>query len=418
MTLETIRNTAQKAFMAGVASADPNLALDRALKKEPLQSLNGGKYIIISIGKAACKMAECALSHLPEGADFSAIAVTNYENVCTLEGCRVLGAAHPVPDDNGLKASKEVIAMLSGAKQGDVVLALVSGGSSALLPAPVDGITLHDKSEVNEVLLSAGLDIYEMNLIRQSLSKLKGGGLLGFADPAEVRSYILSDVLGDDLKVVGSGPSIGPIGTVADARRLMIEAGIFTKMPASVRTFLENENTAKSVYNAKHAVLIGGNTQSVIAMAQSLDAEVIAEPLEGDVQTAADVVLAEINKRNNRTPFAIAFGGETTVRITGSGKGGRNQELALRVADVATKAGLKGNWCFLSGGTDGRDGPTDAAGGLVDPNTIDRIQNKGGVVADFLQDNDSYNALLLSDDLLMTGATGTNVADLQLFIMA
>ena len=415
MTLKDLRAEAKCAFMAGVAAADPVGTLDQAFEKQPLSEKTAGKYIIISVGKAACKMAQSAMDALPAGAAFEAIVVTNYENVVKIDGCRVFGAAHPVPDANGQAAAHEVIALLKSATKDDVVLALVSGGSSALLPSPVEGISLEDKAQVNDILLTSGFDITDMNLIRQSLSNLKGGGLLRYAHPATVRSYILSDVLGDDLRVVGSGPSIGPIGTIAQARDLLIENGIFDKMPASVRKHLE---TAKErpIETAQDATLICSNSQSLAAMAACAGAILIEEPLIGDVHDAADRILADVQK--HKAPFVLAYGGETTVNLVGNGKGGRNQELALLVAEKATRAGLAGTWVFLSGGTDGRDGPTDAAGGLVDGQTLERIAAKGGVIADLLANNDSYAALKLSDDLLMTGATGTNVADLQFFIMA
>jgi hydroxypyruvate reductase len=418
MILEDLKEKAKSAFLAGVKAADPELALQRAFEEQPLPVLTNGTYVIIAVGKAACKMAQSALNALPEGAKSRAIAVTNYENVTDIEGCRVFGAAHPVPDAKGLEAADEVIALLKQATKDDLVLALVSGGSSALLPSPVDGLNLRDKSNVNEVLLTSGFDIYQMNLVRQSLSKLKGGGFLRYAAPAKVQSYILSDVLGDDLRVVGSGPSIGPIGTVADARRLLIETGNFTKMPEPVRSYLENTFSTPTPVHADHATLIGSNTQSLAAMAANAGATVMEAPLVGDVNAAAQRVLNDVRDRLGKGPFALAYGGETTVELTGNGQGGRNQELALLVAHKARQAQLNGTWCFLSGGTDGRDGPTDAAGGIVDGETLERIQARGGLAVDFLDNNDSYTALKMSGDLLMTGATGTNVADLQLFLMA
>lgn len=416
MTLKDLRTQAKAAFLAGVAAADPAIALQQALAKQPLTPLEDGKYIIIAVGKAACKMAQFAIGALPDGADFSAIAVTNYENVVEIDGCRVFGAAHPVPDANGLAAANEVIARLKTATKHDIVLALISGGSSALLPSPVKGISLDDKSKVNELLLTSGFDITRMNLVRQSLSNLKGGGFLRYAKPALMRSYILSDVLGDDLRVVGSGPSIGPIGTLKEARNLLIETDNFKKLPVAVRTYMDTAQE-RPVQPPQQATLICSNTQSLAAMADAAGAIVMPEPLIGDVHEAAARILADVETHKGKGPFALAYGGETTVELTGNGRGGRNQELALLVAEKAARAGLTGTWVFLSGGTDGRDGPTDAAGGLVDGATMERIIARGGVIADLLGNNDSYAALKLSDDLLMTGATGTNVADLQLFLM-
>jgi hydroxypyruvate reductase len=413
-----LRKRALDAFQVGVEAADPAIALRNTLDTNSLPSIEqGGQYIVISVGKAACKMAQCAISLLPKGIKFNALAVTNFENVVPVEDCHVMGASHPVPCEKGLQAAREVIFRLEKATKEDVVIMLVSGGASALLPAPVEEVGLHDKIRLNEILLASGFDIYQMNLVRQAVSQLKGGGVLRFAQPARVHSYILSDVLGDDLAVVGSGPSIAPLGTIADARRLLINEGVFTKLPSRIRLYLEDGPTPRITPQNTNAHLIAGNTNSVLAMAKAADAIVIREPLVGDVQVAAKQIIAAIKAVKQKPPFAIAFGGETTVKLGGSGKGGRNQELALRFAIEAETALLDHPWCFLSGGTDGIDGPTDAAGGLVDNETLDRLQKAGGNAAGFLERNDSYHALKTTDDLIVTGATGTNVADLQLVLI-
>lgn len=413
--MHDLRKQALRAFQAGVQAADPGAAVTSALADDPLAQLDGGKYLIIAVGKAALSMAKAALAALPDGADYSALAVTNAENAAPLAGCRVMPAGHPVPDKNGQAAARAVIDLLQSAGLGDVVLALVSGGSSAMLPAPVAGISLADKSQVNEVLLGAGFNITEMNLVRQTLSRLKGGGMLAMAAPATVRSLILSDVVGDDLRVVGSGPTVGPIGTVFDATGLLRDRGILDQMPDAVQTYLNNQ-TAADVPPSGAATLVGGNSISLAAMAHAVNARMGSVPLVGDVKEAAKHIVEQVRRHSKKTNFALAFGGETTVQVTGTGKGGRNQELALRVASGMKQVRMKGNWCFLSGGTDGRDGPTDAAGGLVDAGTLARVTDSGLDINALLANNDAYTALAASDDLVMTGGTGTNVADLQLFL--
>ena len=416
--LQTLRDVAIKAFEAGVKAADPALALNAALQKNPLPNVaKDGRYLIVAVGKAACKMADCAIKYLPTDAEFAAIAVTNFENVVPVDGCEVFGASHPVPCEKGLQAGRKVISVLEAATQSDIVVMLISGGASALLPAPVDGIGLYHKMQVNNLLLSNGLDIYETNLVRQSLSQLKGGGASMLAHPAKVHSYILSDVLGDDLRVVGSGPSICPIGTPADARRLLIERGIYTKLPNLVRTYLEDAPSKIECEFPKNAHLIASNQTSLHEMAKAVDAHVIEAPLIGDVQFAAQEVIKAVAEHKGSKSMILAFGGETTVTLTGQGKGGRNQELALRVATAAADAGFDFPWCFLSGGTDGRDGPTDAAGAVVDSDTLNRLKVAGLDINAYLQENDSYAALHASNDLLIIGSTGTNVADLQLFVV-
>ena len=416
--IKTLRKNAQRAFFEGIKAADPEIALNTALERNPIPPITAdGKYIVISIGKAAGKMAKCFLDKLPVNASYNALVVTNFENVFELDGCDVLGASHPIPCENGLFASKEVISRLEKATEKDVVIMLVSGGASALLPAPVNEISLHDKIKLSEILLSSGFDIYQMNLVRQSVSRLKGGGVLNFAYPAKVQSYILSDVLGDDLSIVGSGPSVSPSGTIADARRLLISEGVFVKLPSRIREYLENTSIEDNVSINTNAHLIAGNAGSVAAMAKEVGAQIILEPLIGDVNQAVEKILHKVQNSKNHNPFAIAFGGETTVKLKGNGKGGRNQELALRFAIAAEKIFKDRPWCFLSGGTDGIDGPTDAAGGLVDNGTVSRIQNKNKSIYEFLENNDSYEALKMAEGLIVIGATGTNVADLQLLIV-
>ena len=418
--VDAIRKNAQRAFIEGIKAADPENALSKSLKHNPIPVISkDGKYIIISIGKAACKMASCFLNMLPKNANSSALAVTNFENMIDLKGCKVMGASHPVPCKKGLMAANEVISRLEKATDNDVVIMLVSGGASALLPAPVKEISLDDKIRLNEILLSCGFDIHQMNLVRKSVSRLKGGGVLNFAHPAKVKSYILSDVLGDDLSVVGSGPSIISSGSIADARQLLINEGVLNQLPTKIIKYLENassENEDNVSINTE-AHLIAGNADSVAAMAKEVGAQIILDPLIGDVNQAVEKILFEIQSSKNDKPFAIAFGGETTVKLKGTGKGGRNQELALRFAVAAENVFLNRPWCFLSGGTDGIDGPTDAAGGLVDNGTLFRIKNKNKSIYELLENNDSYQALKMAEDLILIGATGTNVADLQLLIV-
>jgi len=400
-----MRAAALARFQVGVAAADPAAAVRAALQGlAPV----AGRRLIVAVGKAARRMAEAALSVL---GPVETLVVTNDENAQPLDGARVLAAGHPVPDARGAAAAEAVIAALAGLRAGDECLALISGGGSALLPAPVAGVTLEEKAEVNRLLLGSGADITEVNLIRQQISRLKGGGLARLAAPAAVRALILSDVVGDDLRVVASGPTVAPLGTRALARAALQERGLWARVPASVRAHLDLANAVVPPVLACNR-LIGSNRLSVAAMAAVAPGAVVAAvPLEGDVAEAAAHIVATATG-----PGVWLFGGETTVVLRGTGLGGRNQELALRVAMAAQAAGWPAPWVFLSGGTDGRDGPTDAAGGLVDHGTLARVGMAGGDVAALLAVNDSNRALALSGDLLVTGATGTNVADLQIVI--
>lgn len=395
------------AFLSGIAAADPAQAVTRALESGQFTRPDG-RLFVIAIGKAAGAMMGAALAALSKPQ--AALVVTNYENAAPVAGARVMAAGHPVPDENGLQAGLAVQKMLARTTRDDAVLVLVSGGGSALVPAPVPGVTLAEKAELNRLLLGAGLDITQTNMVRQHLSRLKGGGLLRLASPAPVTALVLSDVIGDDLRVIASGPTSPPICARPAAMRLLEDHGLWARVPDSVRTVLRREDAARPLPVAVNH-LVGSNAQSVAAVAAALpDAQIAPNPLIGNVGDAAERVVALA-----RHPGVTVLGGETTVTLQGHGLGGRNQELALRVA-----LALQGRtgWRFLSAGTDGRDGPTDAAGAVVDGGTIARITAAGGDARALLANNDSYAALKLADDLLVIGGTGTNVADVQIMAVA
>ncbi len=397
-------------FRIGVRAADPVRAVQASLGSAPLPA--HARLFVLGLGKAACAMTRAALAVLPTPA--AALVVTNYENAADVAGAEIMTAGHPVPDENGLRAAQATEAMLAQAGRDDRVLVLVSGGGSALLPAPAYGLSLSDKAEVSRILLAGGMDIVAMNAVRQHLSRLKGGGLLRAAHPAPVTALILSDVIGDDLRAIASGPTVAPIAPRAHVVEMLRASGMWARLPDTVQTVLmraetETDLPAMSAGNR----LIGSNRQSLEAMAQARsEARIISTALVGDVADAAEVILRAM--RNTPGPLAL-FGGETTVTLTGTGLGGRNQDLALRVALALD--GQEG-WRFLSAGTDGRDGPTDAAGAIVDGQTCARIRAAGGDPEALLANNDSNRALALAGDLLVTGGTGTNVADLQILSLA
>ncbi|SLN51696.1 Putative hydroxypyruvate reductase [Roseivivax jejudonensis] len=410
-----LRDLARRLYDAAVAAADPARALTRAMATDPPRSVTGRTFLV-AFGKAAPAMARAALDRLG-GAD-AALVVTHHGNGADVPGARVLTAGHPEPDADGVAAAEEVLTLLDEAGPGDRVIALVSGGGSALLPAPAPPLTLANKRDATRALLAGGLAIEEVNLVRQHLSELKGGGMARRAAPAEVTAYILSDVIGDDLRAVASGPTAGPLGTADEARALLTRAGLWSALPAPARRRLEAAAAPGPVPKARN-VLIGSNRMSLEAMeaeatTQRVPARIVDAALVGDVARAAKRIVERFEQTDH--PIALLFGGETTVRLAGHGTGGRNQELALRVALTAPETGAA--WVFLSGGTDGRDGPTDAAGAIVDAGTPVRIRAAGGDARALLADNDSYAALELSGDLLRVAPTGTNVADVQALILA
>ncbi|MFV2052925.1 glycerate kinase type-2 family protein [Aliiroseovarius sp. YM-037] len=417
MPIDEMRRMARRLFDAAVQAADPATAVRRYFAEHSAPSPeDSGVTYVIAIGKAAPAMLGEALDHI--AGPVRALGVTHRENEHTVPGVEILRAGHPVPDQAGYNAAQRIIALLSEVAENDRVVALISGGGSALIPAPAGDLTLGDKMAVNRLLLESGLDINVMNLVRQQLSDLKGGGFLRYAAPAPVTALILSDVIGDDLRAIASGPTVAPLGTSADAMKLLRDNGIWDHLPDRVRSYLSTKKDTAADTPAENT-LIGSNRVSLAAAhsaATDWDARIADNHLTGDVQTAADKIVRAAVKEAAKKPTALIFGGETTVKIKGDGRGGRNQELALRVAQIADGL-LGGHWVFLSGGTDGRDGPTDAAGGVVDPGTLNRISMAGQDVKALLANNDSYAALKSAGDLLMTGATGTNVADVQILLL-
>ena len=417
--MSSLRDTAMTLFEAAIAAADPEAAVKRQLDKQPLPPLSqDARRFVIAVGKAAVPMMRAALEILPTPT--AALVVTNPENLCDLSGAQVIAGAHPVPDETSAAAGHAVLELLSQTKAGDQVLALISGGGSALMVAPRAGLSLEDKSAANALLLASGLEITEMNLVRQQLSALKGGGLLRAAAPAQVHAFLLSDVIGDDLRAIASGPTVSPLGSTAEARQLLSKHGLLAQMPDAVQTCLNATTSPTKATRTAQNHLVGSNRQSLLAMQEAAIAEgwhaaIVDDALIGDVEDAAAKIAACLKDAQADRPTALLFGGETTVRLTGDGRGGRNQELALHIAHLCQNH--PGDWLFLSGGTDGRDGPTDAAGAAVDAGSWSRISDMGEDAQALLDNNDSHRALAAAGDLIRTGGTGTNVADVQILLI-
>ena len=418
-TREALRAQARNLFSTACSAADPARSLRAAFVRTPPDVPTGaGRYVIVALGKAAVPMVREALELLK---DFpkTALAVTNAENYCEVDGAEVLLGAHPIPDERSARAFEGIRAALKTATADDQVIALISGGGSALAVAPAGGISLADKAKVNSLMLDAGFDITSVNLVRQTLSDFKGGGLLRIAAPAPVTSFVLSDVIGDSFSTIASGPTALPLGSPKDAVQLLKTHALWPLLPQSVRAHLQCAAVAADPVLPCRMVLIGSNSMSLDAVqaeARDFRADVVRGDLVCDVEVAAEMIVDHAVKTPRGEPRCLIFGGETTVRVQGTGLGGRNQELALRIALRMPDLGR--DWVFLSGGTDGRDGPTSAAGGIVDAGTAGRIQSAGANATALLGNNDSYRALELSGDLLVTGGTGTNVADVQILLLA
>jgi glycerate 2-kinase len=397
-------------------------------------ALGRGRVLVLAAGKAAPAMAAAAEAVLGDGlAD--GLAVSNAPGP-RLVRTRLILAGHPLPDARGVDAARAVEAMVGGLAAEDVVLVLLSGGASALLPAPVSGVSLADKVEVTSRLLRAGATITELNTVRKHLSRLKGGGLARAAAPARVVTLVLSDVVGDDLSTIASGPTVPDPTTYADARRILDERGLASAVPASVLRHLEAGRRAEvaetpkprdPVFRRVRTRLIGGNRISVAAAAgeatrQGLRAVVLTTRLEGEAREVARALVAILRECVESgmpapPPVCLLAGGETTVTVRGDGRGGRNQEMAVAAADLLASFPVEAVVATLA--TDGLDGTSDAAGGVADRTSVARARALGlAPPAAFLAANDSSAFLAPLGDLIVTGPTGTNVVDLAVLLAA
>lgn len=422
------RTLLQDCFQAALARVDPKQAIITGFKSHPVPTLAArGRYYVLAFGKAACPMAEASLALLPGDQIGKCLVITNQENYYDITDADILISSHPIPDERGVHASQQVMNMLSRLQAEDQLICLISGGGSALLPAPIAGISFEDKMLSNQLMLKADMPIHHINLVRQHLSALKGGGLRQLAEPAKVISYILSDVIGNDLNVIASGPTMGKIGTKTQTRDLLKSYQLWSSLPETVQNVLMGGDEGvvsdmDQLQYQKNSHLVASNQSCLEAIKMKLEnkfqAIIVTNQLGGNVTEAANYLCKQALKYYPQKPIALIAGGETTVKVTGSGKGGRNQELALYVAKAFRQKTDFDNWIFMSAGTDGRDGPTDAAGAIVDAKTLHRLSEAGIDLDAVLEQNDSYHALSASGDLLITGGTGTNVADIQVLLIA
>jgi hydroxypyruvate reductase len=386
------------------------------------------RVFVIGAGKASAAMAKAVERLLGARID-SGLVNVKYGHIARLRRVKLNECGHPVPDDAGVDGAAGIMAMAEAAGQGDLVICVMSGGGSALMPLPAPGITLDEKQATTRLLLASGANIHEINAVRKHISRCKGGQLAEAARPARVLSLLLSDVIGDDLDVIGSGPTAPDGSTFVRAREILRKYQILDRVPAAVRERLERgargevPETPKRLDHVQNLV-VGSNELAVSAAARQArklgyNPLVLSTFIEGetkDIGRLHAAIAREIVKsgRPVKAPACVISGGETTVTLRGQGKGGRNQELVLAAA--IDMAGLP-RTVVLSGGTDGTDGPTDAAGALADGETLQRAAKLRLKAPDFLARNDSYHFFKKLDDLLMTGPTNTNVMDVRLVLV-
>jgi len=442
MTESTLRKHALQIFQAALKAADPVEAVRRHLRVEDdVLLVDGRKYrlksfekiFVVGAGKAGAAMAKAVETLLGKRISGGFINVKDGHTL-PLRRIELNEASHPVPDERGVRGAERIAEIVSRAGEKDMVLCLISGGASALMPAPAPGVTLEEKRHTTKLLLNSGASIHEINSVRKHLSLLKGGQLARLASPATVLSLLLSDVIGDDLDVIGSGPAAPDSSTFADARDVLERYGIDGHVPPAVKQRIEDgisgvvEDTPKRgdpIFERTRNVVVGSNRLAVDAAVKrarelNLKPLVLSTFIEGETREIARMhaaVAKEIiaSGRPLKPPCCLISGGETTVTIRGEGLGGRNQEFVLAAAvDIA---GLR-NVVVLSGGTDGTDGPTDAAGAIADGNTIARGEKAGMSASNALSFNDSYHFFEPLGDLVKTGPTNTNVMDIRLVLVA
>ena len=404
------RKNADAIVKASLQAVLPDEAVQRALKD---YKPGKGKTLLVAAGKAAWQMAKAAVDTI--GSVDGGVVVTKYEHVMgEIPGVVCYEAGHPVPDENSFKATAAALDLVKDLTADDTVLFLLSGGGSALFEQPlVSGEELQD---ITKQLLACGADIVEMNTIRKRLSAVKGGRFAQACAPAHVRSIVLSDIIGDPLDMIASGPAYPDSSTCAQAKEIVSRYGL--RFSEEAKTLLDNE-TPKSLDNV--TTMITGSVRELCAAAAVKCEELGYEPILLTDQLTCEAreagsFLAGILRTHAGDGRKLAYiaGGETVVHLTGKGLGGRNQELAIAAAPGI--AGMPGAAVF-SVGSDGTDGPTDAAGGYVDAETMEAFAAKGIDVFAVLKDNDAYHALKEGDGLIMTGPTGTNVNDVAVALI-
>ena len=406
---DSLRAQGEQIVRGALRAVLPDEAVRRALKDARFP----GRVFLVAAGKAAWQMASVAREALPCLA--GGVAVTKYGHVKgEIDGVVCYEGGHPVPDENSLRGTKAALALTEHLRADDTVLFLLSGGGSALFEQPL--LPLAELQDITSQLLAAGADIVEINTIRKRLSTVKGGRFAAHCAPAQVCAIVLSDIVGDPLDMIASGPACPDRSTCAQARAIAEKYAL--RLSSQARALLDEE-TPKALSNV--TTKITGSVRELCAAAadecRALGYEplLLTDRLTCEAREAGSF-LASVARTHAKDGKNLAFlaGGETVVHLTGSGKGGRNQELALAAA-----LGIEGlsNALILSAGSDGTDGPTDAAGGIVDGGTAEAMRARGVDPARALRNNDSYRALSAADALLVTGPTGTNVNDVSLVLL-
>jgi len=445
-SLDEMKRMAKVIFSKAVEAVDPSKRLKDLVRiekdrlwirmdedSEKVFDVDAFKRIfVIGTGKASTSMAQ-AVEEIFGDRITKGVITTKYGHLLPLKKTEIIEAGHPIPDQKGFEGTKKIQSLLKESGSEDLVIFLLSGGGSALLPLPVDGITLEEKQKATQLLLDCGADIKEINTIRKHISQIKGGGLAKWAYPSTVIGFILSDVVGDPLDVIASGPTVPDTSTFEEAWEILKKYDLIEKIAPSIQRHLllgkkgKIEETPKPgdvTFEKVHHILIGSNIFALRAAEREassygLNTLILSSSIVGETREVArfhTAVAKEVISSGNpiSRPACIISGGETTVTIKGHGLGGRNQEFAL--AGALEISGIE-KVVLLSGGTDGTDGPTDASGAIADHTTISRAQSMGLDARAYLESNDAYPFFKILGDLLITGPTHTNVMDVRILLV-
>jgi len=441
-SFQAMKKTAAGIFKVGISAVDPETCVRQSLVlvnnmlhiKDSSVCLDDIRRVyLIGAGKASAAMARAVEAILGDRIH-DGLVITKYDHGVPLNKCRLMEAGHPLPDENGCRATDELLSLVSSAGPRDLILCMISGGGSALTPAPAKGICLADKQETTRLLLSCGAIIHEINTIRKHLSRIKGGQLCRSVQGAHVVSLILSDVIGDNLDIIASGMTTADTGTFEDCRNILNHHSLWDTVPQSVRrhieaggvgTIPETPKPGDALFDKVDNYIVGSlsdalNAAEKEAVKAGFNTMVLSSMIQGEAGEVAKVLCAvagEVTLANRPVPrpACVLSGGETTVVLKGKGAGGRNMHLALASAIAIQDMP---NTVMLSAGTDGTDGPTDAAGAFVDGSTVTRAVALGLSAKQFLADNNSYAFFQELGDLFITGPTRTNVMDMQIILIA
>jgi len=446
LSLNEMRRSAEAIFLKAVSAVNPFDALKKSLQiqngvltirvagdSKKTLDLNGFDHLfLIGTGKASASMAQ-AIEEIFKDRLISGIITTKLGHDLPLKKTEVIEAGHPLPDQKGLEGAKRIQTLLKETGEKDLIIFLLSGGGSALLPLPVEGISLEEKQKTTQLLLDCGADIIEINTIRKHISQIKGGWLAKWAYPSTLLTFILSDVVGDPLDSIASGPTVPDTSTYGEACDILEKYGLINKVSPSVRNHLlsgkegkikETPKPGDIIFSKVRNTLIGSNIIALRAAekkAKSLgfNTLILSSSIVGETREAVrfhGALVKEVISSGNPIPrpACILSGGETTVTIKGKGLGGRNQEFAL--AGALEINGIE-KVVLLSGGTDGTDGPTDATGAVADYTTVQRAKSMGLDPKAHLENNDAYPFFQKLGDLLITGPTHTNVMDVRVILV-